>query len=65
MPFISPIGVRDDVDRETATETDHTLNPNNAVGERELDDYAIESLASSIMEDTAEATTETFYVGKY
>ncbi|KAH8160564.1 hypothetical protein CIB48_g7671 [Xylaria polymorpha] len=63
MPFISPIGVRDDVDRETATETDHTLNPNNAVGERELDDYAIESLASSIMEDTAEATTETFYVG--
>ncbi|KAI0436974.1 hypothetical protein F4803DRAFT_556456 [Xylaria telfairii] len=62
MPFISPIGGRGDVDRETATETDHTLNPSNAV-DRELDDYAIESLASSIMEDTAEATTETFYVG--
>ncbi|KAI8946739.1 hypothetical protein F4801DRAFT_563370 [Xylaria longipes] len=63
LPFIPSIGMRDDMDRETATEADHTPHPKNSVGERELDDYAIESLASSIMEDTGEATTETFYVG--
>ncbi|KAI0479874.1 hypothetical protein F4859DRAFT_477602 [Xylaria cf. heliscus] len=63
MPFVPPIGARDGVDRETTTETDQTSNPNIASGERGLDAYAIESLASSIMEDTAEATTETYYVG--
>ncbi|KAI1747776.1 hypothetical protein F4782DRAFT_398041 [Xylaria castorea] len=63
MPLIPLIGEQDDMDREATAETDHSPNRNNTAGERELDDYAIESLASSIMEDTAEATTETFYVG--
>ncbi|KAJ8129427.1 hypothetical protein O1611_g4205 [Lasiodiplodia mahajangana] len=63
MPFVLPRGKGDDVDRETVIDADHTMSPNHGVGERGLDDYAIESLASSIMEDTAEATTETFYVG--
>lgn len=29
------------------------------------EDYAIESLATSLMGGTAEATTETFYTGKH
>ncbi|KAI3316847.1 hypothetical protein HD806DRAFT_527558 [Xylariaceae sp. AK1471] len=63
--FVPPSGMRDEVDRETAHEVDAsiTMGPDSAVRERGLDDYAIESLASSIMEDTTEATTETFYVG--
>ncbi|KAH6985272.1 C6 transcription factor [Ilyonectria destructans] len=57
--------MRDEVDRETAIEADAstTMDLDSAVRERGPDDYAIESLASSIMENTAEATTETFYVG--
>ncbi|KAJ8123810.1 hypothetical protein ONZ43_g326 [Nemania bipapillata] len=64
MPFVLPRSKGDDVDHETVIEADHTMSPNHGVGERGLDDYAIESLASSIMEDSAEATTETFYIGK-
>ncbi|KAI1503158.1 hypothetical protein F5X99DRAFT_376070 [Biscogniauxia marginata] len=63
--FVPQSGTGDEVDRETATEPDASIamNLDIAVRERGPDDYAIESLASSIMEDTAEATTETFYVG--
>ncbi|KAI1379222.1 hypothetical protein F4677DRAFT_361963 [Hypoxylon crocopeplum] len=60
-PFVPPSGMRDEVEHETAIEVDPSITMD--LGERGADDYAIESLASSIMEDTAEATTETFYVG--
>ncbi|KAH6657147.1 fungal-specific transcription factor domain-containing protein [Truncatella angustata] len=63
--FALPSGIPDEVDRKTAIEADGciTMNQDGAVSSRGPDDYAIESLASSLMEDTAEATTETFYVG--
>lgn len=41
-----------------------TMELDRSVAPRDADDHAIESLASSIMEDTTEATTETFYVGE-
>ncbi|RYP00603.1 hypothetical protein DL765_010903 [Monosporascus sp. GIB2] len=64
-PFGPPSDRRDEVDRETAIEADAsiTINLDSDVRGRGPDDYAIESLAASIMEDIAEATTETFYVG--
>ncbi|TGJ82414.1 hypothetical protein E0Z10_g6353 [Xylaria hypoxylon] len=64
-PFGPPNGIREDADCETAVEVDPSLTMllGGTVRERGPDDYAIESLASSIMEDMVEATTETFYVG--
>ncbi|KAI0903083.1 fungal-specific transcription factor domain-containing protein [Ustulina deusta] len=65
-PFVPQSGMRDDVDYETATievDPSMTMFLDGTTRERGPDDYAIESLASSIMEDTVEATTETFYVG--
>ncbi|KAI1820375.1 hypothetical protein F4861DRAFT_545743 [Xylaria intraflava] len=58
-----PVAGMSDGDLETTTDIDQTINRNPSVGDRGPDDYAIESLASSIMEDTAEVTNETFYVG--
>ncbi|KAK5630514.1 hypothetical protein RRF57_006229 [Xylaria bambusicola] len=65
-PFVPQNSKQNDVDGETATfQVDHSMTTfqEEAVPERGPDDYAIESLASSIMEDTVEATSETFYVG--
>ncbi|RYP64449.1 hypothetical protein DL769_006671 [Monosporascus sp. CRB-8-3] len=64
-PCVPPSGMRDEVDRKTAIEADAniTITLDSDELERGPDDYAIESLASSIMDDTTEVTTETFYVG--
>ncbi|KAI0809850.1 fungal-specific transcription factor domain-containing protein [Xylaria sp. FL0064] len=65
-PFALQNSMRDDVDCETAAievDPSTTMCLDAPAHERGPDDYAIESLASSIMEDTVEATTETFYVG--
>ncbi|KAF2972454.1 hypothetical protein GQX73_g1159 [Xylaria multiplex] len=63
-PFAPPNNMRDDTDCEAAVEVDPSLTMLlGSMRERGPDDYAIESLASSIMEDTIEATNETFYVG--
>lgn len=58
--------MRDELDGETAIEVDNgtMMDLDNDSRARGPDEYAIESLATSLMEANAEATTETFYVGK-
>lgn len=58
--------MRDELDGETAIEVDNDtmMDLDNDSRARGPDEYAIESLATSLMEANAEATTETFYVGK-
>ncbi|KAI1167622.1 fungal-specific transcription factor domain-containing protein [Nemania serpens] len=64
-PYVPRSEVRDDVDCDVAIDVDPSITMflDGSMRERGPDDYAIESLASSIMEDTVEATTETYYVG--
>lgn len=59
--------IGDETDRETATDAGPStmMDLDSGARARGPDDYAIESLASSIMEDTSERTTETFYVGEF
>lgn len=66
-PYVPRSEVRDDVDCDVAIDVDPSITMflDGSMRERGPDDYAIESLASSIMEDTVEATTETYYVGKH
>ncbi|KAI0513087.1 fungal-specific transcription factor domain-containing protein [Xylaria bambusicola] len=65
-PFVHQNGMQNDEEGENATfqvDPNITTFQEETAPERGPDDYAIESLASSIMEDTVEATSETFYVG--
>ncbi|KAK6076369.1 cutinase transcription factor 1 beta [Seiridium cupressi] len=57
-------GMRDEVDRETPVDADSSVSMSldSVVHGRGPDDYAIKSLATSIMEDSVEATSGTFYV---
>lgn len=66
-PFVPPSEVRDDGDCDVAIDVDPSITMflDGSMRERGPDDYAIESLACSIMENTVEATTETYYVGKH
>ncbi|KAM0806559.1 putative Fungal-specific transcription factor domain-containing protein [Seiridium cardinale] len=63
--YAHPGGMRDEVDREIPVNADGStgMSLDSVVQGRGSDDYAIKSLASSIMEDSVEATSGTFYVG--
>ncbi|CAJ2509285.1 Uu.00g143110.m01.CDS01 [Anthostomella pinea] len=65
VPFLAPSGIQDESDRDVGTRpgAGMGMDLDTDMRGRGPDDYAIESLASSIMEDTTEATTETFYIG--
>lgn len=64
--FVPSGSTREDGVYENAIETCSSVNTLNLdTSMPGPEDYAIESLATSLMGGTAEATTETFYTGKH